>query len=100
MITQASAKRYIYQQSTLASFTEAGNNFGPNFIGLTWVPVLTIAIASGVFTTTTSKSYAWPSSTGNPSWQTGAEAIRLRFVHTSGGATNNLNVAYFGKSLG
>lgn len=81
--------------------TEAGSNFGPNYVALAWVPVGTpIAIAAGVFTATASKTYAWPSSTGNPSWQTGAEAIRLRFVHTSGGAPGQLNVAYFGKSLG
>lgn len=81
--------------------TAVGDNFGPEYLALAWVPVGTpIAIAAGQFSATSSKSYAWPSSTGNPSWQTGAEAIRLRFVHTSGGAPEQLNVAYFGKSLG
>jgi hypothetical protein len=81
--------------------TERGSNFGPQYEALAWVPVSTpIAIAAGQFTATSSKAYAWPSSTGNPSWQTGAEAIRLRFTHTSGGASNQLTIAYFGKSLG
>ena len=88
----------IVEESTS---TEAGNVFGPEYVALAWVPVGTpIAIAAGLFTANASKGYVWPDSTGNPLWQTGAEAIRLRFVRTAGGGVAQLNVGYHGKSQG
>ena len=79
------------------------NNFGPTFDALVWVPIYSIAIAAGVFTTTSAKYFMFPDSlfgTIDFPYFTGAEAIRLVFVHSGGSTENLLNVAYFGKSYG
>jgi hypothetical protein len=80
----------------------ASNFNGPVMDALAWSSIFTIPIVAGLFPNG-QKGYVWPSNAltlGQSPYFTAAQGCRLRFERTGGGSADQLNVAYYGKSLG